>query len=212
MSMNLESGQGVPGCGDHAAMVPDMPSHSTSDDSGTGDRPVYSAAGQVDCAEADELGGDTGLAASATLSEETKFHITSWLTTTDWKLRAACHLKVWTRQARSGKSHSSCHCWMNFHDWSSLLQVYCAIFASSLMTQDSQPLGVLVKTPFTKFTKAQGKDSALTAYVENLYHQDACVLCQVFPGHVSKDIPESMQNWAPKDSDCLRQTSTYSPR
>ncbi len=50
------------------------------------------------------------------------------------------------------------------------LHIYCAIHAHS---KKGRSLGVLVNTPFTKFTKAKGKgkDGVLSNHASNLYHQ-----------------------------------------
>ena len=41
-------------------------------------------------------------------------------------------------------------------------------------------LGVLVKTPFTRFSRAKGKDGILTNHATNLYHQEACDRAKAF--------------------------------
>ena len=49
-------------------------------------------------------------------------------------------------------------------------EFYCALFEQS--NKCSSGLGVPVKTPFTKFTRAKGKDGILTNHATNLYHEE----------------------------------------
>ena len=53
---------------------------------------------------------------------------------------------------------------------------YCALYAHI----DKGFLSVLVKSPFTKFGRAKGKDGILTNHPDNTYHKDACERTKAF--------------------------------
>lgn len=108
---------------------------------------------------------------------QTRFSLLTnpWKPPTGYKFPFSLHVKKSKEERRFLKqSHLDAYAgWAVFSEHlQGVLCKYCALFAT-LGSEGRTPLGTLVKTPLTNFSKVLGQDGAMESHQRSTYHKDA---------------------------------------